>query len=287
MPFSYPPHQWRDPTEIRGDGLQRGAELRRGAKPREPHYPQDKGHHQDHAQTRQHDRVRGVAAERGGPRRGRASQEHQSCDIGADLIGHRVEVGNVDPRGSFPTPPRGTARGVHDPWERHPQELPPPIRLRHGGGAALTSPVKGEEPLEDALAFARQRAHRPLAESAALEAEAAQPEAERETRQIPRKGVADEAGELLAAFLAALGPGQPRATSREASAPRARCWRPRRSRTRCTACPGGGRSSASRWCVTGSSPPPPASPSPCPPRTAVAGCPGHSARYRRSAASWS
>lgn len=59
--------------------------------------------------------------------------------LGADLVAHRVEVGNVEGLGTVDVHAKQTADPVDRPGRGHSQELPPTIGLGRRAGAASES----------------------------------------------------------------------------------------------------------------------------------------------------
>src|SRR3546814_16155164 len=98
----------------------------------------------------------------------------ETGDIGAHLVGHGVEPGDVEGLWAVNVHASDAAAGVDDPGKHHAGNLAPAVGFGHRPCRAAQPLAQRIDAFKDALALAGERSDEPLSPAAALDSEAIQ-----------------------------------------------------------------------------------------------------------------
>src|SRR3546814_1451084 len=110
-----------------------------------------------------------VAGDRSGRRPLFPPEMQETGDIGAHLVGHGVEPGDVEGLWAVNVHASDAAAGVDDPGKHHAGNLAPAVGFGHRPCRAAQPLAQRIDAFKDALALAGERSDEPLSPAAALE----------------------------------------------------------------------------------------------------------------------
>src|SRR3990172_4659113 len=123
-----------------------------------------------------------------------APEKDQAGDVGPNLVAESIEIRYVEAADAIDVNSGDSADAIDNPRHRHPEQLAPPVRLRHRAGGLAEALSEGIEPLENAFAFPGERPPQPLPQAAPLEAKLVENEAGQQPAGKAGEGKSDKLG---------------------------------------------------------------------------------------------